>query len=85
MMDRSLRVPGASTCVAGNVPVVSLYNRESAWGTLRPGNRGRLYVLDIPGGSVRTLVIMITATKAVFEQAVEAAVPVVESFEFHTG
>ena len=77
-------VPGASTCVAGNVPVVSVYNREPAWGTLHPGNRGRLYVLDLPAGSVRTLVIMITAPEAAFERVVQAAAPVVESFELHT-
>ena len=78
-------VPGASTCVAGNVPVVSVYNREPAWGTLDPGKRGRLYVLDLPGGSVRALVIMIKAPEAAFERVVQAAAPVVESFEFHTG
>jgi hypothetical protein len=77
-------VPGASTCVAGNVPVVSVYNREPAWGTLDPGKRGRLYVLDLPGGSVRALVIMITAPEAAFERTVAAAAPVVKSFEFHT-
>ncbi len=78
-------VPGASTCVSGNIPVVSVYNREPAWGTLHSGIRGRLYVLAPPGGSVRTLVIMITAPEGIFEQTVEAAVPVVESFQFHTG
>ena len=50
-------VPGASTCVAGNVPVLSVYNREPAWGTLGAGTRGRLYVLEPPGGYARALVI----------------------------
>ena len=78
-------VPGASTCVAGNVPVVSVYNREPAWGTLDPGKRARLYVLEPPGGYARSLVIMIKAPEAAFERVVEAAAPVVESVEFHTG
>jgi hypothetical protein len=76
-------VPGASTCPNGGVPVVSTSN--SGWGTMGPAELGRLYVLDLPGGSARTLVIMITASEAAFERAVEAAAPVVESFEFHTG
>jgi hypothetical protein len=77
-------VPGASTCPSGRVPVVSVYNRESAWGGIDPGDRGRLYVLDLPGGFARALVVMITAPEAVFERVVEAAAPVVDSFEFRT-
>jgi hypothetical protein len=76
-------VPGASTCPNGGVPVVSTSN--GGWGTMGRGNLGRLYILDLPGGSARTLVIMITAPEAAFERAVEAAAPVVDSFEFHTG
>jgi hypothetical protein len=76
-------VPGASTCPNGGVPVVSTSN--SGWGTMGPAELGRLYVLDLPGGSARTLVIMINASEAAFERAVEAAAPVVESFEFHAG
>jgi hypothetical protein len=75
-------VPGAATCPNGAVPVVSTSN--SGWGTMGPGELGRLYVLDVPGGSVRTLVIRITAPEAAFERAVEAAAPVVDSIEFHT-
>ena len=75
-------VPGASTCPNGAVPVVSTSN--GGWGTMGHGKLGRLYVLDLPGGSARTLVIMIEASEAAFERAVEAAAPVVESFEFHT-
>ena len=78
-------VPGASTCESGNVPVVSVYNRESGWGGIDRGDRGRLYVLDLPGGSARVLAIMITAPEAAFERTVEAAASVVDSFEFHTG
>ena len=56
-----------------------------AWGSMEPNRRGRLYVLDLPGGSARALAIWITAPDTAFERAVEAAAPVLESFEFHTG
>jgi hypothetical protein len=76
-------VAGAATCPNGAVPVVSTSN--GGWGTMGRGELARLYVLDLPGGSARTLVIMITASEAAFDRAVEAATPVVDSFEFHTG
>lgn len=78
-------VPRASTCLTGHVPVVPVAGREPAWGGIDPGDRGRFYVLDVPGGFARALVIMITAPESVFERVVEAAAPVVDSFEFHTG
>jgi hypothetical protein len=75
-------VPGASTCTGGDVPVLS----ASGWGIkLGPGEMGRLYILDLPGGSARALAIMISAPEADFERVVQAAAPVVDSFEFHTG
>jgi hypothetical protein len=77
-------VPGASTCSFGRVPVVSVSNR-GAWGGIDQGDLGRLYVLDLPGGSARAMVIMITAPEAAFERAIEAAAPVLDSFEFRTG
>ena len=78
-------VPGASCPGWDIVPVVSLHDwRQSSVGIGR-GELGRLYVLDLPGGSARTLAILITAPEAGFERAVEAAAPVVESFQFHTG
>ena len=44
----------------------------------------RLYLFDAPGGSsMRTLAIAIVAPESSFERAVEAAVPVVDSVEFH--
>jgi hypothetical protein len=80
--------PGASPgpCSEGGwVPVVSVPGR-GAWGGLQPGALGRLYVLDLPGGSGRTLAIWITARDtALFERALDAAPPVLDSFEFHTG
>jgi hypothetical protein len=76
-------VAGAATCPNGEVRVVPGWN--SGWGTIAPGQRGRLYVLNLPGGFARTLAILIIAPEAAFERAVEAAAPVVASFEFHTG
>jgi hypothetical protein len=77
-------VPGASTCSFGRVPVVSVSNR-GAWGGIDHGDLGRLYVLDLPGGSARALAIKISAPEAAFERAVEAAATVLDSFEFRTG
>jgi hypothetical protein len=77
-------VPGASPCPGRRVPVVSVSNRGT-WGGIDHGDLGRLYVVDLPGGSARALAIMITAPEAAFERAVDAAAPVVDSFEFHTG
>jgi WD40-like Beta Propeller Repeat len=79
--------PGASDgpCthpLANVVDVVSVPGRP--WASVGPGDLGRLYVLDLPGGSARTLAIWITAPDtAVFEQAVDTAAPVLDSFEFH--
>jgi WD40 repeat protein len=77
--------PGASVgpCTAGDaVDVVSVPGRP--WGSVGLGDLGRLYLLDLPGGSARTLAILITAPDAaVFEQALDTAAPVLDSFEFH--
>jgi hypothetical protein len=79
--------PGASIapCGGSSVPVVSVPGR-GAWGGVGLGRLDRVYVLDLPGGSARTLAILITAPEgALFERAVEAAAPVLNSFELHTG
>jgi hypothetical protein len=77
--------PGASVgpCTAGDaVDVVSVPGRP--WANVGLGELGRLYVLGLPGGSARTLAIWITAPDAgVFEQALDATAPVLDSFEFH--
>ena len=77
--------PGASIapCGGDRVPVVSVPGR-GAWGGVALGGLGRLYVLDLPGGSARTLAIWISAPEAAFERTIEAAAPVLESFRFHT-
>jgi hypothetical protein len=51
---------------------------------LEPGQRMRLSLLDYPGGSARILAIAIIAMEARFERVLEAAAPIVESFQFHT-
>jgi hypothetical protein len=75
--------PGADACVEA-VPVVTVAGRQG-WGGITHDAQGRLYVLDLPGGSARALAIWITAPETLFEQAVEAAQPVLDSFEFHAG
>jgi dipeptidyl aminopeptidase/acylaminoacyl peptidase len=77
-------VPGASTC-PGEDSVSVLSMLQPGGGRVSHGTLGRLHVLDLPGGSARALAILITAREAAFERAVEAAAPVVDSFEFHTG
>ena len=61
--------------------------------SLRPTDRMRLYLVDLPGGSARVLAIAVIArdpydevdvSQQDFEQLVEAATPIVESIEFHT-
>ena len=44
----------------------------------------RLYLLDLPEGmSARILAIAISAPESEFERVVEAATPILDSFEFH--
>jgi hypothetical protein len=52
---------------------------------LEPGDRMRLYLVDLPGGSARILSIAVVATEERFEAVVESAAPILDSFEFHTG
>ena len=47
-------------------------------------DRMRLYVLDLPEGmSARILAIAISARDSEFEHVVDAATPILDSFEFH--
>jgi hypothetical protein len=69
--------PGASDCG----PPMVLGENVSA-GQDRPV---RLYLLDLPEGmSARILAIAISALDSEFERVVEAARPVLDSFEFHS-
>ena len=87
-------VSGAATC--GPVVQVAPSPYSAGFGLLCPGDRGRLYILDLPEGirvpsesgpaeSARTMTILITASEAAFDRAVESAAPIVDSFEFHPG
>jgi hypothetical protein len=71
--------PGAG-CVGYDGPPVVV---QKSW--LGDGTRMRLYLLDLPRGSARTLAIAIVAAKPRFEHVVAAAAPIVDSFEFHEG
>ncbi|HET7237021.1 MAG TPA: hypothetical protein VFK59_11400 [Actinomycetota bacterium] len=72
--------PGASVCDSVPAPMV-LSDID-----LDRGKRMRLYLLDLPEGmSARILAIAISAPEANFEHVVEAAEPIVDSFEFHGG
>lgn len=76
--------PGASVCEEYPAPLV-LAPDEGAGVTLEQGSRTRLYLLDAPeGSSIRTLAIAINAPERDFEHVMEAAAPIVDSFEFHT-
>jgi hypothetical protein len=78
--------PGGSIgpCGVGAVDVVNVPGRP--WASVGPGDLGRLYVLDLPGGSARTLAIWIKAPDAAsFQQALDAAAPVLDSFGFDLG
>jgi hypothetical protein len=78
--------PGASVCEEMPAPqVVTPNDRDWIGVGLEHGKRMRLYLLDLPGGSARILAIAISAPEARFETVVEAAAPIVDSFEFRTG
>lgn len=47
------------------------------------GERMRLYLVDLAGGSARILAIAITTPGSSFERGFEAAAPLVDSVEFH--
>jgi hypothetical protein len=50
------------------------------------GDRMRVYLLDLPDGlSARTMAIVIVAPEGSFDQVVEAAQPILDSFEFDAG
>ena len=87
-------IEGASTCGGSGegighgdgIPVLT-HTRHMRLGppvvpVIEPGKRMRLYLLDLPGGAAaRTLAIMIVAREADFDVAIEAARPILNSFE----
>jgi hypothetical protein len=72
--------PGAPSVLCDQLPRASVTTS-----ILEPGSRMRLYLVDLPGGSARILSIAIVAPESSFESVVEAAAPILDSFEFHTG
>jgi hypothetical protein len=75
--------PGASVCEEYPAPLV-LAPDEGSGVTLKQASRTRLYLLDAPeGSSIRILAIAINAPERDFERVMEAAEPIVDSFEFH--
>jgi hypothetical protein len=59
---------------------------NSSGDDLDRGYRMRLYLLDLPEGfSARIMAIAIAAPEPGFEAVVEAAAPIVDSFQLHTG
>ena len=80
---------GASLCLSVPAPqVVAPPPTAGHLGQGTPlahGHRMRLYLIDLPGGSARILAIAIIAPDARFEHVVEAAAPIMNSFEFHAG
>jgi hypothetical protein len=78
--------PGASVCNWRGSQVLNPNAADFAGPeeALEQGSRMRLYLLDLPEGlSARILAIAIIAPEARFEGVVEAAAPIVDSFEFH--
>jgi hypothetical protein len=74
---------GAIDCGDGDTgPLVLTERDSSAWG-LDGANRMRLYVLDLPGGSARVLVIAIVASESESERVVDEATPILDSIEIH--
>jgi hypothetical protein len=79
--------PGASVCKTWGTPQVLTPNDDDWPGVgLEHGHRMRLYLLDLPeGSSARILAIAIVAPEPALEQVVDAAAPILDSFEFHIG
>ena len=77
--------PGASVCETHGQPQVVTTDDDSWQGLgLGPGDRMRLYLLDLPGGSsAGILAIAFVAPDAGLEMVLEDAPRILDSFEFH--
>ncbi len=65
--------------------VENFADEDRAWIHLAPGNRLRLYLLDLPEGlPTRVLAMAVIAPEERFEAVLETAEPILESIEFHT-
>jgi hypothetical protein len=79
---------GASVCDYWPAPLLLSSTTEQlpASMELPPGTWVRLYLLDLPEGlSARILAIAVLAPETRFESVMEAAAPILDSLEFHTG
>jgi hypothetical protein len=77
--------PEASVCETYGQPQVLTADDHSWMGLgLGRGDRVRLYLLDLPGGSsAQILTIAFVASEARFETVLEEAGAILDSFEFH--
>lgn len=67
---------GASVCEVSGGP---------GRGDLGRGSRMRLYLVDLPEGSAKTiLAIAVVSREARFDETLEAAAPIIDTIEFHT-
>jgi hypothetical protein len=76
---------GATVCDSGSPEVLAVADSGDGFGAhwLEPGDRMRLYLLDLPDGlSARTLAITFVAPEASYEAVLEYAGPILDSFEF---
>lgn len=79
---------GASICESGSPEVLTVVNSGNGFGALwlEPGDRMRLYLLNLPeGSSARTLAVTFDAPEGAFDTVLEYVEPILESFEFRTG
>ena len=88
-MDRldadAMRVPGAEVQALGRCTSTNslLLERAPFFAAPFVGDRARLYLLDLPGGSARVLAIAVITDVDSFETVLESAAPIVDSIEFH--
>lgn len=79
--------PRASDCEVEGTPWVmtaaDLGDPERVPVEMPVGQRMRLHLLDLPGGSAQVLAIAISAPEPRFERVVEAAAPILDSIELH--
>ena len=76
--------PGASVgpCTADeSVDVVNVPGRP--WGNVAPGHLGRLDATDSQGFRPHLAILTTAPNAAVFQQALDGAEPLLDSFEFH--
>jgi hypothetical protein len=80
-VDVQLADDWENTCGGAGLTLVTGYPDHGGRWSIRYTDKIRLYVLDLPAGN--TVTIMIHATDAVhFDDVIDLAAPVVESFEF---